>query len=101
MKKVLSVRVENDLYTRVYKYDMKTSDLVTKALNQYFRGKEPNKKLFEENVDYIDLLKQNLEEKNNYIDFLQKEVEHLTVMSMAKTPLLARIRMKLLKEKLE
>ena len=101
MKKVLSVRVENRLYTNVNKHEMSNSDLVSKALNQFFRSKEPNTKLFEDNSEYIDLLNQNIDEKNQYIGFLQKEVENLTIMSMAKVPLLARIKMKLLKEKVE
>lgn len=98
MKKVLSVRIENELYTRVNKNEMPNSVLVSKALNQFFRAKEPNTKLFSENSDYVDFLKQSIDEKNQYISFLQKEVESLTVMSMAKVPLLVRIKMKLLKE---
>ena len=101
MKKVLSVRVEKSLYTRVNKYEIGNSDLVSKALNQFFRSKEPSTKFFDNNSDYVDLLKQTLNEKNQYIGFLQKEVENLTVMSMARVPLLARIKMKLLKEKSE
>jgi nucleoid-associated protein YejK len=101
MKKVLSVRVENSLYTRVNKDDMPNSILVSKALTQFFRAKEPNTKLFSEKSDYVDFLKQSIDEKNQYISFLQKEVESLTVMSMAKVPLLARIKMKLLRESSE
>ena len=101
MKKVLSVRVENSLYTRVNKDDMPNSILVSKALTQFFRAKEPNEKIFSDNLfnyKYVDFLERSLDEKNQYIGFLQKEVESLTVMSMAKVPLLARIKMKLLKE---
>ena len=101
MKKVLSVRIENELYTRVNKNEMPNSILVSKALNQFFRAKEPNTKLFSENSDYVDFLKQTINEKNQYIGFLQKEVESLTIMSMAKVPLLARIKMKLLRESSE
>ena len=99
MKKVLSVRLENELYTKVYDHDLKPSDLIPKALSQYFGSKEPNKKLdvsFSSDSDYVNLLKQTLDEKNTYIDFLQKEVDHLTIMSMAKVPLLERIKMKLI-----
>lgn len=104
MKKVLSVRLENDLYTKVNKHDLNNAVLVSKSLNQYFRSKEPNKKIdadFSNNSDYISLLKESIDEKNQYISFLQKEVEHLTIMSMAKVPLLERIKMKLLNEKPE
>jgi len=102
MKKVLSVRIENKLYTLVNKNELPNSFLVSKALNQYFRAKERNQKLFSDNqynFEYVDLLKQSIDEKNNYIGFLQKEIENLTIMSMAKTPLLARLKMKLLNEK--
>lgn len=102
MKKVLSVRVENKLYTRVNKNELPNSFLVSKALNQYFRAKEPNQKIFTDNPydkNYIDLLVKTIEDKENHISFLQKEVENLTIMSMAKVPLLARIKMKLLNEK--
>ena len=104
MKKVLSVRIENNLYTRVNKNELPNSLLISKALNQYFRSKEPNKKIFYKNgynVEYIDLLKKTIDDKDNHINFLQKEVENLTIMSMAKVPLLARIKMKLLNEKSE
>ena len=101
MKKVLSVRVEKSLYTKVNKHEMSNSGLVSKALTRFFRSKEPNKKLFNDVSEYVDLLKQTIDEKNQYIGFLQKEVENLTIMSMAKVPLLARIKMKLLNEKPE
>jgi len=106
MKKVLSVRIENDLYTKVCNHDLKNSELVSKSLNQYFRQKEPNQKISDfvenENVfnqDYVNLLNKTLDEKEKHIDFLQKEVENLTILTLAKTPLLERIKMKLLAEK--
>ena len=101
MKKVLSVRVEKSLYTKVNKHESGNSTLITKALEQFFRSKEPNAKLFTNDSDYVDFLKQTLDEKSQYIGFLQKEVENLTIMSMAKVPLLARIKMKLLNNKSE
>jgi len=106
MKKVLSVRLKKELYTKVYNHEMKNSDLVSKALSQYFRDLEPNQTLdsvmdLNNDSNYMDLLKQNLNEKNDYIQFLQKEVESLTILSMAKVPLLERIKMKLLSEKPE
>jgi len=101
MKKVLSVRVENRLYTNVNKHEMSNSNLVSKALDQFFRSKEPNMKLIDDDSKYVGLLMKTIDEKDQYIGFLQKEVENLTIMSMAKVPLLARIKMKLLKEKPE
>jgi hypothetical protein len=104
MKKVLSVRIDDVLYTKVNNHDLTRAELISKALNQYFRSKEPNRKLFSKkgyNHDYVDLLKNTLDEKNDYISFLQKEIENLTVMSMAKVPLLARIKMKLLNDKVQ
>lgn len=106
MKKVLSVRLKKELYTKVYDHEMKNSDLVSKALGQYFRQFEPNQTLdpimdLNDGSAYVDLLKQTLNDKEDYIQFLQKEVESLTIMSMAKVPLLERIKMKLLSEKPE
>jgi len=99
MKKVLSVRIENDLYTKVYKCKQKKSDIVSKALQYYFNSNGSNNII--NDSEYISFLKQSLNEKNDYIGFLQKEIENLTVMNMAKIPLLARIKMKLLGEKPE
>jgi len=96
MKKVLSVRIENELYTNVNNHELSNSVLVSKALTQYFRSKEPNAKLFEFGDDYVNLLKQSIVDKDQQIGFLQKQVDNLTIMSMAKVPLLARLKMKLL-----
>lgn len=99
MKKVISVRIENDLYTKVNKCKQKKSELVSKALEYYFNSNDTNNNINSSN--YVESLKQSLLEKNSYIGFLQKEVENLTIMNMAKVPLLARIKMKLLGEKKE
>lgn len=40
MKKVLSVRIDDVLFTKVCNHEMKNADLVSKALYQYFRDKK-------------------------------------------------------------
>ena len=76
--------------TLFYKPDPKKQETITQKSSS-----------IDDTVLNVDFLKQTIDEKNQYISFLQKEVENLTIMSMAKVPLLARIKMKLLKESSE
>lgn len=87
MKKVLSVRLENDLYTKVNKHDLNNAVLVSKSLNQYFRSKEPNKKIdadFSNNSDYISLLKESIDEKTNILVFYKKKLNILRLCQWLK-----------------
>lgn len=104
--KILSVRLENELYTKCIHHDLDKRTLVTKALQQYFRSKEPNKKLIDEvytpvndtPVDsvytqkYIDLLQTTIQDLRKDKTFLESQNNALLVM---RTPLLQRIIYKL------
>ena len=104
--KVLSVRLENELYTKCIHYELEPRELITKALHQYFRSKEPNKKLVNElytsvnttpvdsvyTKEYVDLLKTTIDDLRKDKTFLESQNNALLVM---RTPLLQRIMYKL------
>jgi D-hexose-6-phosphate mutarotase len=102
MSKILSVRIEEDLYTKCIHHDLDKRTLVTKALQQYFRSKEPNKKLIngvytpvnDNPVDsvytqeYVDLLQTTIQDLRKDKAFLESQNNALLIM---RTPLLQRI----------
>ena len=92
--KILSVRIEEKLYTKCIRNDLTRRDLVTKALNQYFRGKEHNGKIDEDpytNVHYREMIDHLQQE----VLFLQGELQRvhneLQATMIMKKPLLQRI----------
>lgn len=75
-KKTLSVRLPEDLHTKVHTDVNSNAYVVEKALHQFYRSKEPNSKLYTDahtNVYDADMM-QSL---YNQIDFLQKQVTFL------------------------
>lgn len=85
MKRVLSVRIENDLYTTVNNHVLSKSDLVTVALNSYLNNGSSTI------VD--DRYTSHLEEE---VIYLRSQVNGLM---LARIPLLSKIKMKLLESK--
>ena len=82
MKRVLSVRIDNELYTKVNKNSLPNSKIVSISLNSYLNdGKYTN-------------------EYDKYTLHLEKEIEFLRSqvngLMLAKIPLLSKIKMKLL-----
>jgi hypothetical protein len=96
--KILSVRVEEPLYTKCIQHDLPRRELITKALNQYFRSKEPNKKI--DNEPYTNVynkeLVEHLQQEINFLhDELQRVHNELQATMMIKTPLLQRVILRL------
>ena len=85
MKKVLSVRVENKLYTTVNKHSLPNSKLVCEALESYLNGGA------------------NGDVNDTYTTHLEGEIQYLraqnNALMMAKIPILSRIKLKLLETK--
>jgi len=86
MSKVLSVRIDDRLYTRICKQDLGKKDLVVKAVSQYLRSKEPNCKIDSElytNVnnpytnELIDSIKDQVDILKSENSFLRSQVNTL------------------------
>jgi len=93
-KYFLGCRVDEQLFNKVKTHDEQNSTTVRNALNQYFREKEPNKKLPGYNRELIDVLNNQIEDLRNDKRVLNNQNQALMVSSI---PLLGRIKMKLLK----
>jgi len=102
MKPTLSVRIERKLYTRVCEDANRNAYVVSKALSQYYRGKEPNEKLFTEtqtmyenayNQDLVSILQLQIQDLKDDKEHLRSQNNALMISSI---PLLSRVKMKLL-----
>jgi len=102
INKILSIRIDEKLYTKCIQNKLDNKTIVTKALNQYFRSKEPNKKLDQEqytepytNVYNQDLLTIMQQQYQNHILDLQKQKEYLQnrldYFITLKTPIINRL----------
>jgi hypothetical protein len=102
MKPTLSVRIEKKMYARVCEDVNKNAYVVSKALSQYYRSKEPNEKLFTEtqtmyanayNQDLVSTLQLQIQDLKDDKEHLRSQNNALMLSSI---PLLSRIKIKLL-----
>jgi len=83
-KKTLSVRLPDDLHTKVYADANSNAYVVEKALRQFYREKEPNKRLFTDcntNVydhDLVGSLNDQIEFLKGQVTYLQKQNSDLS-----------------------
>jgi len=83
-KKTVSVRLPYTLYDKLSNDRNTNTYVVTKALQQYYRSKEPNQKVFTDcntNVydrDLIDSLKDQIDFLKGQVTFLQKQNSDLS-----------------------
>ena len=87
-------RVDQQLFTKVSTHEEQNSVLVRKALEQFFREKEPNQRLGYDRDPLINVLNNQIQDLKHDKHMLQDQVQALLVSSI---PLLSRIKMKLLK----
>jgi len=82
MSRVLSVRIDNSLYTRICKHDLGKKDLVVKAVSQYLRSKEPNSKIDPELYTNVNNLytRELIDQLKSENVFLRSQVNALTVV---------------------
>ena len=97
MKPTLSVRLDKKLYAAVCNDVNKNAYVVSKALANYYRSKEPTKKLYADpqatyanayDIGMVDLLKDQISELKHDKQYLQDQNNALLVSSQ---PLLQRI----------
>ena len=80
-KKSISVRLDKTLYDKMY-YDRNTNTyIITKALQQFYREKEPNKRLNTTyyNQDLTNHLQQQISFQQEQISFLQQQNAYLSL----------------------
>ena len=68
MSKTLSIQIDEELFTKLNNQGKKSEDIVTEAINQFFKNKEQNE---EQNNEIVNLLKQNiklLEKQNEFLE---------------------------------
>ena len=68
MSKTLSIQIDEELYTKLNNQERKSEDIITEAINQFFKNKEENE---EQNNEIVNLLKQNiklLEKQNEFLE---------------------------------
>lgn len=91
MKPTLSIRIDKKLYTLVCDDANKNAYIVSKALSQYYRSKEPNQKLYTDtqtmhanayNVEMVDLLKDQISYLRSQNDQLLKINGTLSVANL-------------------
>lgn len=128
--KLIAVRFDKELYNKVEQQNMNNSELIRKAVMQFLEGKhdvavsekdtiisdglynDVYNSLYNQEVtplkneikylkDKVQLLQTNLVDLKSDKLFLQNEIQALTVLHAAKTPLLSRLKMKLLKKDIE
>lgn len=84
MKKTLSVRLPKKLHKKVYADKNTNTHVVTKALKQYYKDKEPNQKPFTEpyananNEKTIEILQDHIDFLHGQVTYLQKENSRLS-----------------------
>jgi len=64
MSKTLSIQIDEELFTKLNNQGKKSEDIVTEAINQFFKNKEQNNEI-------VNLLKQNiklLEKQNEFLE---------------------------------
>jgi len=86
LKKTLSVRIDPALHARVCNDSVGNAYIVEKAINQYYRSKEPNGKVYANSVydpDIVDLLKDQLLDlkltNSKLLDMIQ-EKDHIIAL---------------------
>ena len=83
-KKTISVRIPDSLYDKLHTDCNTKTYTVTKALNQYYRGKEPNQKVFTDcntnvyDYDLVGSLNDQIEFLKGQVTFLQKQNSDLS-----------------------
>ncbi len=124
--KLIAVRFDKDLYNKIEQQNMNNSELIRKAVTQFLEGKDHISELGEDDAisdelynnvynslynqevtplkteirhlnDKMEVLQTNILDLKSDKLFLQNEIQALTVLHAAKTPLLSRLKMKLLK----
>jgi hypothetical protein len=89
----ISVRIDNNIYKKLKEHELPTSKIVRKALNQYFRGEEPNTeidhKIIESYEQMIILLR-----KDN--DYLREQIEDWKNLYASNISIWQKIKLKLL-----
>lgn len=69
MSKALSVKINDNLFTKLDNHGMKKKDIITKALHQFFENKEQDK---EQKYEIVTTLKEN-------VQTLEKQKESLEI----------------------
>jgi len=89
MDKKISVRIPSDLYDKIRTHEQKNSDIVRKALYQFFRDKEPNY-----NVEQF-----VIKSYDKQIEYLKEQIEDWKKVSIMNSSIWQILKMKLLQEK--
>lgn len=82
MKKTLSVRIDPELHTKVYADVNNNAYIVEKSIKQYYRSKEPNKKINSDthtnayNSELIELLKNQINELQQDKQYLMQRLDY-------------------------
>ena len=81
--RTISIRFDSQLYNKVHTNELQNSELIRKAVIQYFRSKETNQKLDGEHLGYnqelIDVLKIQIDDLKQDKHQLQQQNNYLTV----------------------
>lgn len=93
-KYFVGCRVDEQLFNKVDNHVEQNSTLMRKAINQFFRDKEPNKSLPGYDRELINVLNNQIVDLQNDKQVLNEQVSMLMLSSI---PWLAKIKMKLLK----
>lgn len=96
MNKMISVRIPEKMYNKINTHELKNSDIIRKALTQYFRRKEPNSNLDLKVINMYNKQIQNLEQTN---EFLKNQIEDWKKISIMNSSIWQILKMRLLQEK--
>lgn len=83
LSKKISVRIPNKMYDKMSDDGRTNTDIILKALTQYYRGGEPNMKIDQTVLQMYDRQIQILQDSNNLLEKQLDDWKKISIMNMS------------------